>query len=127
MTRKEAEDFQDWKKLSGFEEYMCIDQDLKSSADISLMMEAWAKARSGSGWISVKDRLPENDNSLDHTHCWCALKDKKGNYYVEHLAWNHYHLVWDDQDEDDCSRYNEKVEYWQPIIMPAPPKDLPNH
>ena len=64
----------------------------------------------------------EKLDHADHVHCWCAVKSTRSNtYYVEHLAWNPYHQCWDDDDEDDVSRLDSMVEFWQPLIIPEPP------
>ena len=76
-------------------------------------------------WINVQDRLPTNgeaqtdrSNSID---CWCAVKAREGNYWVEHLLWNPFHQCWDDDDGDDVSRFSSRVEYWQLMNIPKPP------
>lgn len=78
------------------------------------------------GWIKVSDRLPSNapeqtDNG-PHIHCWVAIRQMRGGHTVEHLAWNPYYLCWDDEDEDDVSRFDKAVEYWQPLVIPSSPE-----
>ena len=62
-------------------------------------------------WISVKDRLPENNQ-------WalCFMKDKSfGTFRV--LQWNYIDWQWNDGNE----RWEEKdVTHWMPL--PLPPK-----
>ena len=62
-------------------------------------------------WISVKDRLPENDQ-------WtlCFMKDKSfGTFRV--FQWNYIDWQWNDGNE----WFDEKdVTHWMP--MPKPPK-----
>jgi hypothetical protein len=79
------------------------------------------------GWVKCSDRLPSNaeyrTDKRPHIHCWVAIASKNGGHFVEHLAWNPYYLCWDGDDEDDISRFNALVQYWQPLIIPEPPKE----
>ena len=63
-------------------------------------------------WISVKDRLPENDQ-------WtlCCMKDKSfGTFRV--FQWNYIDWQWNDGNE----WFDEKdVTHWMPL--PEPPKE----
>ena len=60
-------------------------------------------------WISVKDRLPENDQ-------WtlCFMKDKSfGTFRV--FQWNYIDWQWNDGNE----RWEEKdVTHWMPLTLP---------
>ena len=64
-------------------------------------------------WISVKDRLPENDQ-------WalCFMKDKSfGTFRV--FQWNYIDWQWNDGNE--C--FDEKdITHWMPLPMLQPPK-----
>lgn len=78
-----------------------------------------------SEWINIQDRLPTDDNPQKgpNIHCWCAIRHSNGNYMLVHLTWNPYYRVWDDDDEDDISKFNKLVKYWQPFIFPELPKE----
>lgn len=63
----------------------------------------WADEHPKSPWISVKDRLPEDEECV-YVIPQCKL-----------LCWNEYHNVWDDEDGDDYYCDKDAVSHWMPI------------
>lgn len=59
-----------------------------------------------SPWISVEERLPE-DNELVLT--------SSSIYGTKLLVWNDFHKVWDDEDGDDVYCDLDKIDAWMPI------------
>ena len=67
----------------------------------------------GEKWISVEDRLPDEDAAL--------LCYDKYHSQIRVLCWNKYHHVWDDESGDDyyTDAVGGKVTHWMPL--PTPP------
>ena len=75
------------------------------------------------GWISVKDRLPENDNEVITAYKIDdekVMKKRKGKLFVKTGNWTGYRWisVW---DEYKSFATEETVLYWRP--MPEAPKE----
>lgn len=72
-------------------------------------------------WISVNDGPPKHldpDNANDHVHC---LVVRRGD--ICHLAWNVYHVCWDDADMDDYFCDLLDVTHYLPLdSLPNPDK-----
>ena len=74
-------------------------------------------------WISVKDRLPKNDNEVITAYKIDdekAMKKRKGKLFVKTGNWTGYRWisVW---DEYKSYATEEEVLYWTPL--PEPPKE----
>lgn len=67
------------------------------------------------GWISVKDRLPEENHSVI-----IAVYDTFACYYFIVIAWLTESGDWDSNDET-FNQGDEEVRYWMPL--PEPPKE----
>lgn len=59
-----------------------------------------------SPWISVEERMPE-DNQLVLT--------SSGIYGTKLLVWNECHNVWNYEDGDDVYCERDKIDAWMPI------------
>ena len=68
-------------------------------------------------WISVKDRLPKDENKNE---VYCLVNCSYWGIIVR--PFNQHHNCWDDEDGDD--HYTDvvggKITHWQPL--PSPPK-----
>lgn len=69
-------------------------------------------------WISVKERLPEKPGKKSYEHVHALAFVPRWGLMI--LAWNCEHEVWDSEDGDDVSRYNDEVTHWMPL--PESPK-----
>lgn len=75
-------------------------------------------------WISVKDRLPEEEweswcaeNDWDVYPCLAVIKNKRGGRYVTKLFFTGENFV-----DDEYIRYTAQVTHWMPL--PPAPEDL---
>jgi len=64
-----------------------------------------------SEWISISDKLPEED---------CAVL-VSGPHGVELVCFNYYHRCWDDAWGDDYYKDITYFTHWMPL--PRPPKE----
>jgi len=74
-------------------------------------------------WISVEDRLPENDKKNDSIYV--LVNDTYWGIVVR--PYDQYHLCWNTEDDDDyyCDAKGGKVTHWMPL--PLSPKELSTH
>lgn len=90
--------------------------------------ERWRKGASGvesgpAGWISVKDRLPEEDVPVLACYIGAADSIKEGEYCTDGIA--NYHngawYWWEAYGEDNDEPVKVKITHWMPL--PEPPGD----
>jgi hypothetical protein len=66
-------------------------------------------------WISVKDRLPEDDQE-----CW--IVDNGSVEFSLYSTKDGFENIYTHQSDMNVD-YFENVELWQPMTYPAPPKE----
>lgn len=111
----------EWFKKCDRECCTCIEWD-DETADCGLIRYAPAVDVEPK-WVSVEDRLPENDNPV---LCWYLSGD--GNYYhtVGICLRFNFGYIWDVEiDANDCGYGCKKVTHWMPL--PEPPKEEEHH
>lgn len=59
-----------------------------------------------SPWISVEERMPEDEQ---------LVLTRSSIYGVKLLVWNGHYNVWDDEDGDDVYCERDKIDAWMPI------------
>ena len=85
----------------------------------------WLAGRSGtkrSAWISVRDRLPENNDEVLTTYIYDGNQKKRyvetGSYWDDGEGEGHWNSVW---DEYRVGNAKKEVIAWMP--MPKPPEE----
>jgi len=71
-------------------------------------------------WISVNDKLPENETDNKHDYTWC-LTYNEYNREIEIHPFCHFYNCWDTTDGDDtfCYAVGGKITHW--VLLPDPP------
>lgn len=59
-----------------------------------------------SPWISIEDRMPEDEQ---------LVLTSSSIYGIKLLVWNDHYNVWDDEDGDDVYCERDKIDTWMPI------------
>lgn len=84
--------------------------------EIARIMIATAPTVEMPGWISVKERMPEPNDSV-----LLAVYDRDHRYTYRTVAWLNTSGDWDSND-DGFNQGDEDVLYWMPL--PEPPKEV---
>lgn len=68
-------------------------------------------------WISVKDRLPKNEDGSNSIYCLVVTKYDG----IVVRPFNQYHVCWDLEDGDDfyTDAKDGKITHW--MLLPKPP------
>lgn len=59
-----------------------------------------------SPWISIEDRMPEDEQ---------LVLTSSSIYGIKLLVWNDHYNAWDDEDGDDVYCERDKIDAWMPI------------